>query len=269
MSIALIDADIVAYRCAASAEHEGEEIALLRVEGMMQEILSKHEEYKAFLTGPNNFRYKIYPAYKANRVNKDKPLYLKDCQDYLVSEYKAVVSDGCEADDLLGINQTEDSVIYSIDKDLLMIPGHHFNFVTGIYKEISELDGLKQFYRQMLIGDTADNVKGVDGIGKVKATKLIDHLETEEEMSEVVYLLYDTPERFAVNADLLWIWRHNGETYTKRMDRGTEEILYNIGLARGITPLACQVPVFSPSLCGDNYQQEEWEIGETLPLQPL
>lgn len=268
MTVALIDADIVAYRCAASAEYDGEEIALLRVEGMMRDILSRHEEYKAFLSGPNNFRYKLYPEYKANRVNKDKPLYLKSCQDYLVNEYKAIVTDGCEADDMLGVNQTDDTVIYSIDKDLLMIPGHHFNFVTGEYKEISPSDGLRQFYRQLLIGDTADNVKGVDGIGKVKAAKLINCLETEQDMYERVLSLYDQDlERFMINCNLLWIWQHEGETYTKRkfgLDGRTAEEFHHKRIESREQTLASQIPKFGPSMCGDGYQQEEWEIGEAL-----
>jgi len=225
MTQGLLDGDMYAFRCAASAEQEPEEIAILRLDGMLRESLSKVDNYKLPLSGPNNFRYKIYPDYKANRKGKPKPIHLAACQQFLIEEYGAFFTDGCEADDFLGYSQIEDSIVFCNDKDLLMIPGFHYNPVTGVYKEISELDGLKQFYRQLLIGDTADNVKGVDGIGKVKAAKLIDHLETEYEMYRVVKDLYypvldckllADEERFEVNCDLLWIWRNLNERFSDR-----------------------------------------------------
>jgi len=141
-----------------------------------------------------------------------------DCKAFLTTEYNAITTDGYEADDALGFNQTEDSIICSIDKDLLMIPGHHWNFVKKEHREVSELDGIKAFYRQMLIGDSSDNIFGVKGIGKVKAAKLIDHLETEDEMFKLVVDLYSDPERFIMNADCLWIWRKEKEHFTSRHD---------------------------------------------------
>jgi len=243
---ALIDGDIVCYRCAASAEQEPVEIALLRVDGLMRTILSSEKDQISFLSGKDNFRYKINPEYKANRRDTPKPIHLQACRDFLISEYNAVVCDGYEADDALGFNQTEDNVIYSIDKDLLMIPGHHFNFVKNEYKEVSELDGLRQFYRQMLIGDTADNIFGVKGIGKVGAGKLIDHLTTEEEMFEAVSKKYDSSERFYQNADCLWIWQIENEKYTDRegkrgMDPSTSTEFYNISTPGRESTLATEI----------------------------
>ena len=68
--------------------------------------------------------------------------------EYLVKEYKAEVCDGQEADDALGINQTDQTIICTIDKDLLMIPGQHYNFVKEEFKTVTYLDGLKHFYMQ-------------------------------------------------------------------------------------------------------------------------
>ena len=74
--LALIDGDIVAYRCSASANHESEDIAVLRTDIMMRDILAGTDsnEYKCLLTGPGNFRYELYPDYKANRKDKEKPI---------------------------------------------------------------------------------------------------------------------------------------------------------------------------------------------------
>ena len=218
MAIALIDADIVAYRCAAVTENESESIALHQVDELMSRILSDTlaNEYKAFLTGEGNFRRTINPDYKANRKDKPKPKHLKICQDFLQEEWNAEWCVGYEADDALGINATDKTIICSIDKDLLMIPGLHYNFVKQMFIDVNELSGIKHFWKQMLIGDTSDNIKGVDKIGPVKAAKLIDYQEYEMDMFKTVYDIYQDRSRFEMNADCLWIWRKEGETWTKR-----------------------------------------------------
>lgn len=213
---ALIDADIIAYRGGASAENDPLDIAYMRVDNMMMDILENEKTYLSFLSGKNNFRYSINPEYKANRKDKVKPKWLDKCKEYLISEYKSITTDGYEADDALGFNQTEETVIYTIDKDLMMIPGHHYNFVKKEYREVSEQEAIKTFYKQMLIGDSSDNIFGVEKIGKVKAEKIISPLETEEEMFNVVFSLYDTEERFWNNADCLWIWRIKEERFSDR-----------------------------------------------------
>lgn len=233
--IALIDSDIVAWRNASATENDSEVYALVGCDKTMQSIVddTSASEYKAFLTGDTNFRLKINPEYKANRIGKPKPKHLVACKEFLVREWNAVISEGCEADDLLGVNQQKESdsegsyntVVCTIDKDLRQVPGLHYNFVTKEYFSVSYLKGLKEFYKQMLIGDTSDNVFGVKGIGKVKAAAFIDHLETEEEMYGTVFELYKDTPRLESNADCLWIWRQQGENYSKRVEcRETESL---------------------------------------------
>jgi len=223
--IVLVDSDIVAYRCSAATEGEPESTALMQVDQMMQRIIAETEatHYKAFLSGESNFRKDINPEYKANRKDKPKPKHLLACKLFLIDEWNAKVSIDCEADDLLGIEQDKvsqegnyNTCIASIDKDLLQIPGYHYNFVTGKMQQVTELEGIKWFYKQMLIGDNADNIKGVSKIGPVNASKIIDSLETEIEMYQAVCNLYKDVERFDMNVDCLWIWRNLDETFTKR-----------------------------------------------------
>ena len=220
MAIALVDADLVAFRCAATVqEHEPLDVAVYRVDVLMRQILeaTESEQYKAFLTGRGNFRKIINTEYKANRKDKEPPFYLQDCREYLIKEWNAVVSDGIEADDLLGIEQTDETVVCSLDKDLLMIPGVHFNWNKVEYTHVDQLTGLRTFYKQMLVGDRSDNVFGVDKIGPVKAAKAIDHLETEQEMFDTVLALYDDEySRFIMNAQCLWIMQNKDETWAHR-----------------------------------------------------
>jgi 5'-3' exonuclease len=60
----------------------------------------------------------------------------------------------------------------------------------------------------MLIGDRADNVIGVEGIGTVKAGRAISPLHDEKDMYSLVHSLYNDDERFKRNAQLLWILKH-------------------------------------------------------------
>ena len=212
--ICLVDGDLVAYRCSATCkEDDPVDVAIYRVEKLLREIVEAAgcDEYQVWLTGSNNFRKEINPNYKANRKDMVPPVYLQDCREFLVVEHGAKLAHNMEADDMLGINQTDDTIIASLDKDLLMIPGKHFNWtkqILGDYTMVTDEMGWKHFWKQMLIGDTSDNIKGVVGLGPVKAGKLIDPLETNEECMEAVLSKYDDLDRFLINAHCLWIMRH-------------------------------------------------------------
>ena len=228
---ALIDGDLVAYINAASAEEESIQVALLRVDRHIRDILenSKSSEYNIFISGGSNFRKEINPQYKANRI-QPKPIHLNVCNLFLKEEWNAIETDGYEADDALGCAQKEDTIICSLDKDLLMIEGNHYSWPImrkGIIIRdhsivyVSYEEGIKHFYKQMLIGDIADNIIGVKGIGKVGAAKIIDPLQTEKEMYDVVLNLYTNSDdmyntRFHMNADCLWIWRSLGISFNVR-----------------------------------------------------
>ena len=223
--IALIDADLVAYRCAATCKEEDPvDVALFRVDKNMREILEMvdTQEYKAFLTGSNNFRKVVNPEYKANRKDMIPPMYLQQCREYLVTEWNARLSHGQEADDELGINQTSSTIVCSLDKDLLMIPGKHFNWTKQQYGDltfVSPEGGAKHFWKQMLIGDKADNIHGVAGLGPVKSGKLIDCLESEEECLDVIIEKYEHDyRRVAMNAACLWIKRSEDSEWHKDLD---------------------------------------------------
>lgn len=227
---ALIDGDLIVFINAASAENDESYFAMTRCSNHIERILKSVNttEFIVFISGGHNFRYDLNPSYKANRTGPE-PRHRQICKQFLINEWDAVLTEGYEADDALGCNQTEDSIICSLDKDLMMIPGQHYSWPLSrkgkIIKEESfshteYLEGMKSFFRQMLTGDVSDNIRGLSKIGPVTAANYIDHLTTEEEMYEVVKQLYEEHGRddFDVNLDLLWIWRNLGETYTIRRD---------------------------------------------------
>lgn len=244
MTLALIDSDLVAYRCSASAENEEEFVALYRVDELMRRLLHElsAEDYAAYLTGSNNFRYKVNPEYKANRKDVPKPKWLEACRTHLVTEWKASVTDGNEADDELGIafNKSPDnSIIVSLDKDLLQIPGRHYSWeISGSnrgtqwtrsaeLRTIGEREGLFNFYWQLVMGDKSDNIFGFDGKARATVPKFMEPwyeemqcAETEKELYNYVLDLYDQDlGRMIQNGRCLWIQREENDDWLNRVKR--------------------------------------------------
>ncbi len=258
MTIALIDGDIVAYRIGFSVQKKGElienaeEEAILRCDTTMHAILAETgaDHFRVFLSGGDNYRLIYNPEYKANRDPADKPILLALVREHLVTNWNAEVQDGIEADDAMGIAQWEaarddlegsvyvwdrQTVICSIDKDLHQIPGHHYNFVKQEHSFVDPFDGLKFFYKQLLIGDTVDNIFGVHGIGKVKAARLIDNCEDELEMFENVQAQYDSDARLIMNGICLKIQTYPNELWEP--PPGAQIETNQIGEDEGTVPL--------------------------------
>lgn len=222
---ALIDADIVAYRVACTCqEDDAQDFVFARLEDLVDSILVNTEatEYRLFLTGKNNFRYTIYPEYKAHRPS-EKPFWLEAARQYLIATFNAEVIDNQEADDAMGINQTKDTIICSIDKDLLMIPGRHYNFVKDEYQEVSTEKAMRHFYTQCLTGDRADNIKGIEKVGPKKAEKILADCVTEKQMFDAVREAYSNDEEFIMNARVLWIRRKDNEDWKDRFNALVQE----------------------------------------------
>ena len=234
--ITLVDADIVSYRCAASAEGDPVEIALQRCENQMVEILDRvnrgpwawdSQACKVFLSGEGNFRYEIFPEYKANRT-QPKPKWLQECREYLVTCWGAQVTEGYEADDAIGMAAHEMDVeaaqrfddrgkclftIASDDKDLLQIAGNHYNIRTQKHIQVTPDEAIWMFYFQLLVGDSVDNIKGCKGIGKVKAERALGMGMSEYELFEICRNLYNNDEELLMNGQLLYILREEGKIW--------------------------------------------------------
>ncbi len=262
---ALIDADILVYRCAAALRKtnykaytaEGELLysgntraamldlmegmtgvaiemadtyddvrdAYKAVDGYIDNICAtiRTNKYLLFVTGPTNFRNDIATIAPYKGTRPDRPRNYQEVKDYVWSLPGIVVSDGCEADDVIGYYSQRDhtSVICSLDKDLDMLPGEHYNFVNRNEYYISLEEGTINFYRQILTGDKTDNIIGIRGLGPKKAEKAICRGMTEPEMLEQCLVLYEmyyekqghaNPPAAALAhvvecGKLLWIWR--------------------------------------------------------------
>lgn len=218
---ALVDADILVYRFGFASEGDPAEFALARLSEFLDNLYIELsvDEVWGYLTGTNNFRHEIAVTapYKGNRV-MEKPYHFQLLREYMERAWGFEVIDGMEADDAIGIeayrNEPEETIIVSIDKDLNMIRGHHFNFVKDEKYYVTDEEAIRNFYLQILTGDKVDNIIGLQGIGPVKSKKLLKDCNTELEMYETVLKAYDGDEaRVLENARLLWILREEKQVW--------------------------------------------------------
>lgn len=179
------------------------------------------------LSGIGNFRYKYATRadYKGNRSG-ERPKHYNLVRSYLAANWEAVITAGEEADDRLGIMMTAEpnSVCCSIDKDLLQLPGWHYNIRTDKLFLITPREAAFSFYRQILTGDSADNIPGLPGIGPVKAAAALADCWSPWECWEMCVRMY--AEEFKPNkgkqyaleaARLLYIRKIPGDIWNPTM----------------------------------------------------
>ncbi len=234
-----IDGDIIVYSVGFASEAAPVAFALHSVKVMVQDILDScgAKNGIVYLTGDDNYRIQhAHPdfPYKGNRKDSKKPRHIGAIRDYMVEHMDAVVAEGEEADDLLGIGAVQHGHgIATLDKDLNGIEGYHYNWKKKEVYVVSPESADIFFYKQLLTGDATDNIPGLYKMVGVKATqKVIEplyELETPEEMYAYVrdqYLIgYDKvgmcPDERETIVDnwlshigkCLWIRREAGELW--------------------------------------------------------
>lgn len=236
--IIALDGDIPAYAIGFKSEGEPVENALHSVKIWIDKCLRAcdAEHYIIFLTGKGNFREEratIQP-YKENRKDQRKPEHHKAIRDYMIEYHGAVVIDGAEADDALGIFATEketgvEKVICTLDKDLDMIPGLHYNWRKDLLYNVTEKEAENFFIKQLLTGDSTDNIPGLYKLTGKKASKkivqeciLAGTFKEKIDAVERIYIsswlaspdvgpIYSSP--LDEIGDLLWIQRDGAETW--------------------------------------------------------
>ena len=183
--ITLIDCDSLLYKGIEDLEEYKD-----RIDDILSTIIhdTNSTHYKAFLEskGNNTFRKIVNRLYKANRVSKELPINFVEIKDYIIETYNPFLSVGVETDDsivstLKYIQQVyplTDIVIAANDKDYLTFPITHYDLYhgrMGDIKVVSKDEAEYNFYKQLLMGDSVDNVKGIKGIGPKGASKVLDN----------------------------------------------------------------------------------------------
>lgn len=219
----LIDCDLLRYRCGFAADSQVRKDLMEKnpgaskeeIEAMMEQLdytaLALHNvstvfttvldrfnpDYKAYVQGKGNFRDTLATIrpYKGNRSELHKPKYYKEIKEFLIDRWKAIEVHGQESDDAIGIEQfanpDKSTVIVSSDKDMKTIPGWHFDWTKNdlFYQTVNEANLF--IFWQMLVGDTIDNVPGINRIGEVRATALLNDNDRDlDKVREAVKALY-------------------------------------------------------------------------------
>ena len=222
----LIDADIVLYKVASMVEvatdwgdgiwtlHSDLKEAIPSLNKCVESYLEKLDTdiAKMCLTGHNNFRKKVHSEYKANRLNKRKPLVLGALREYVEATYDCLCEDNLEADDLMGLYSqhvipNNENIIVSIDKDMRTIP---CKLCVAI---------------QCLTGDSTDNYHGCPGVGPVKAKAILDKAEGSYwEAIVAAYKKAELTEKQALQQARLAYILHDAKDYnfkTKKVKQWT------------------------------------------------
>jgi 5'-3' exonuclease len=156
-------------------------------------------DYLMAVQGPGNFRFELFPEYKAKRGNyrpSEISAMVPTLRKLLVHEGLAVPSQGMEADDLIRIWAAEceradqEFVIISLDKDLQCIPGKHYMIHKNETIDVSDAQAMYNYHYQLIIGDQVDNIPGIPGVGPKKGEKLLVDCVTLEDFQEAVVTAY-------------------------------------------------------------------------------
>lgn len=175
---------------------------------MLQKILERNAAYiiVAFDYGKKTFRNDLMDEYKATR--KETPDELK-CQFAMVREFLEAYSipyyelEGYEGDDIIGtLSQLAEEAgltvsIFTGDKDAFQLVSDS----TTVYRTVKGVSQLDVYTPQTilekyhlvpdqirdflgLMGDSADNIPGIKGVGEKTALKLLDQYQTIENLKE-------------------------------------------------------------------------------------
>ncbi len=182
-------------------------------------------DYLVCIEGEGNFRKDFqskYVNYKGQRT--EKPLLFEECREYFVKKYKdrILYGVGRETDDVCNIlswqsytkalkSRSQDKATHILafcDKDLaansrgLLL--NYNKLEDGVFWNDSFTQS-KNFAIQMLQGDSADNIPGIEklsgitkerfnvrvnGVGKATAEKVLADCKTEKELAMRVYECY-------------------------------------------------------------------------------
>jgi hypothetical protein len=221
--IILLDGDVLCYRCAWSEKDSSAAEAVLKLEELISNIIGEVDPWGSkgnryfFLTGKGNYRYDIAKTavYKGNRKDTPKPQHLGILRTHMMLKFDAIVSEGNEADDLIGIyaNRSgyDNVVVVSIDKDFEQLPTTIFNPTKWEWKTVDPWTATKNFYKQILMGDRVDNIIGIYGIGPAKADVKLQYADTESGLYHL-----------CVNAYVESLATHDGHAYDWAVNRVLE-----------------------------------------------
>ena len=201
----LIDGSSYLYRAfhamAPLTSPQGEPTgALFGVLNMLRRLRSQTADYELcaviFDAKGKNFRHELYPEYKANRPPMPDDLRAQAVWVREMTElfgWNVIAIEGVEADDVIATlaRRAESAgmnvLLSSGDKDLMQLVNNNITVIDTMKNATYDIDGVfakfgvypHQIVDYLtLIGDTADNIKGVEKCGPKTATKWLTQYES-------------------------------------------------------------------------------------------
>lgn len=214
------------------------------------------DDFVLCIEGEGNFRKDFksrFVDYKGQR--SEKPLLFEECRDFFLKKYKkkVILSEGRETDDTCNIMAWEsyqkgvdskdrnqcDIVLAFCDKDLAANSRGWLLNYNKLENGIFWNDSFTQSYNfatQLLIGDSADNIPGieklskitkerfkikVEGVGPATAKKILADCKTEVDLATRVFECYSAmygdeegwEERLDENGFFLYLLRHEKDEW--------------------------------------------------------
>lgn len=225
------------------------------------------DDFVLCIEGEGNFRKDFksrFVDYKGQR--SEKPILFEECREFFLKKYKkkVILSEGRETDDTCNIMAWEsynkglsskdkskcNVVLAYCDKDLAANSrGWMLNY-SKLEEGIFWNDAFTQSYNfatQLLIGDSADNIPGieklskitkerfgikVEGVGPATAKKILADCKTEVDLAARVYECYSAmygeeegwDERLDENGFFLYLLRHDKDEWD--LNRYLEGTIY-------------------------------------------
>jgi len=170
--------------------------------GVLNMLRKLHKEFPSdysacvFDAKGKTFRNDLYPEYKANRsaMPEDLVAQIKPLHEAITAMgWPIIIKEGVEADDVIGTlckeaTQNQFNVVVSTgDKDLAQLVNEHVTLINTMSNEKLDIEGVKNKFGLLpnqiidyltLIGDTSDNVPGVEKVGPKTALKWLNKYHT-------------------------------------------------------------------------------------------
>ena len=170
--------------------------------GVLNMLRKLHKEFPSdysvcvFDAKGKTFRNDLYPEYKANRsaMPDDLRAQIQPLHEAITAMgWPILIQEGVEADDVIGTlckeaTQNQFNVVVSTgDKDLAQLVNKHVTLINTMTNEKLDIEGVKNKFGLMpnqiidyltLIGDTSDNVPGVEKVGPKTALKWLNEYQT-------------------------------------------------------------------------------------------
>jgi hypothetical protein len=248
-TVLLLDADQMIYKAASTVKRLDTAIRRFYQLVLEEKFYTNSKEVRAYITPSDNFKCGRYllptvKPYQGQRATREEiplkaPLkahLIANPHEYAAQGIEIIFDYQAEADDRIiedSIAFGERGLVSSFDKDMNLCRGPKWNPELGTVDTISDAygwidydksrgkvvgHGLKFWYAQMLMGDSADFVAGLTrykgrNIGPAGAYEFLKDCTTEKEAASKVVAAYaEINQNFLAEAECLWLRRSSDDS---------------------------------------------------------